>query len=216
MLMARNTMPLLVGALCIMVGISGFSLYQYISLMHEQAGLEADLSQAQEDIKLIELVRDNLSLDMEKALDAEKALILENTGLKDQIRTDQGRFTAAIQEAQANIDSLTEQISISREENTALVSQIDGLKAQLTTAAEEKNRMAATLSSVDELKKAIKDLRRRTRQARRSAPMTIVADAKKQITEITLGNRGFIIRNGKLTYPSRVKIDVQASPEINQ
>jgi chromosome segregation ATPase len=214
--MNKKIMPLLVGALCIMVGIAGFSLYRYIALMQEQAGLEADLSQAQADIKLIELVRDNLNLDLEKAFEAEKDLILENTGLKDQIKTDRDKFTAAIQEAQANMDSLAEQISISREESAALVSQIDGLKSQLTAADREKDRMAATLNSMDELKKAIKDLRRRTRQAKRFAPMTIVADSEKQVQEITLGNRGFIVRNGKLTYPSRVKIDVQASPEIKQ
>lgn len=214
--MNKKTMPLLVGALCIMIGISGFSLYQYTALMQERAGLEADLLQSQQDIKLIELVRDNLNLDLEKALEAEKDLILENTGLKDQIKTDQDKFTASIQEAQANMDSLAQQISISREENVALVSQIDGLKSQLTAAAQEKDRMAATLNSMDELKKAIKDLRRRTREAKRFAPMTIVADAEKQVKEITLGNRGFIVRNGKLTYPSRVKIDVQASPEIKQ
>lgn len=214
--MSKNTMPLLVGALCIMIGIAGFSLYQYATLMQEQAGLEADLSQAQEDIKLIELVRDNLNLDLEKALEAEKDLILENSGLKDQIKTEQDRFTVAIREAQANMDSLAEQISISREESAALVSQIDGLKNQLSAADREKDRMAATLSSMDELKKAIKDLRRRTRQAKRFAPITIVADSEKQVKEITLGNRGFIVRNGKLTYPSRVKIDVQAFPEIKQ
>jgi dynactin complex subunit len=214
--MNKKSMPLLVGALCIMVGISGFSLYQFTALMQEQAGLKADLSQAQQDIKLVELVRDNLSLDLEKAMVDEKALILENTGLKDQIKTDRDSFTVAIREAQANMDLLAQQISISREESAALVTQIDGLKSQLTAAAQEKDRMAATLSSIDELKKAIKDLRRRTRQSKRSAPMTIVADSEKQVKEITLGNQGFIVRNGKLTYPSRVKIDVQASPEIKQ
>jgi chromosome segregation ATPase len=214
--MNKKIMPLMAVALCIMVGISGFSLYQYITMMQEQAGLEAELSQAQQDIKLIELVRDNLSSDLEKVLLDEKALILENAGLKDQIKTDRDKFTVAIQEAQANMDSLAEQISISREESAALVSQIDGLKSQLSAADREKDRMAATLSSMDGLKKAIRDLRRRTRQAQRFAPITIVADSEKQVKEITLGNMGFIVRNGKLTYPSRVRIDVQASPEIKQ
>jgi chromosome segregation ATPase len=214
--MNKKSMPLLVGTLCIMLGISGFSLYQYITLMQEQAGLEADLSQAQQDIKLIELVRDNLNLDLQKVLEAEKDLILENSGLKDQIKTDQDKFTVAIQEAQTKMDSLAQQISISREESAALVSQIEGLKSQLTAADQEKDRIAATLNSMDELKKAIKDLRRRTRQAKRAAPMTIVADSQMQVKEITLGNQGFIVRNGKLTYPSRVKIEVQASPEIIQ
>jgi chromosome segregation ATPase len=214
--MNKKIMPLMAVALCIMVGISGFSLYQYIAMMQEQAGLEAELSQAQQDIKLIELVRDNLSSDLEKVLLDEKALILENAGLKDQIKTDRDKFTVAIQEAQANMDSLAEQISISREESAALVSQIDGLKSQLSAADREKDRMAATLSSMDGLKKAIRDLRRRTRQAQRFAPITIVADSEKQVKEITLGNMGFIVRNGKLTYPSRVRIDVQASPEIKQ
>jgi chromosome segregation ATPase len=184
--------------------------------MREQSGLEADLSQARDDIKLVELVRDNLNQDLEKALTDEKALILEISGLKEQMTTDRDKFTVAIREAQTSIDSLTEQISASRAEKTELVSQIDGLKIQLTATAQEKDRMTATLNSMDELKKAIKDLRRRNRLARRSAPITVVADAKKQIKEITLGNHGFIIRNGKLTYPARVKIEVQASPEIKQ
>jgi DNA repair exonuclease SbcCD ATPase subunit len=214
--MNKKAMPLLVGALCIMVGISGFCLYEYIALMRGQAGLEAELSQSREDLRLTELVRDNFTEDIEKALADEKALILENTGLKDQAKADRDKFAAAIREAQANIDSLAEQMSVAIAENTALVSQIDGLKTRLAASTEEKDRMTATLNSIDELKKAIKDLRLRTRRARRSGTITIAADTKKQVEEITLGNQGFIIKNGKLTYPSRVKIEVQASPEITQ
>jgi chromosome segregation ATPase len=214
--MNKDTMSLLVTALCIMVGISGFCVYQYVAVMREKAGLEADLSQVQDDLGMIELVRDNLNLDLRKALEAEKVLILENTGLKEEIRTNRDRFDAAMQEAQDNINSLTEQMAVSREENIALAGQIDDLKSRLTAVTEEKDRMAFTLSSADELKKAIRDLRRRTRQARRSATVTLVADEKEQVKEIALGNHGFIIRNGKLTFPSRVRIEVQASPEIKQ
>jgi chromosome segregation ATPase len=217
--MNKNSMQLVIGALFILVGIAGFCVYQYIVSLQENASLQTELEQVQQDIRQLELVRDNLNSDLENTRESEKAVILENTGLKDQVKADQGKFTtleATIQEAQNNIDALNAKISLAREENTALVTQIGGLKGQLSAVAQEKDQMEATLSSVDELKKAIKALKRKTRSARRAAPVTVVAAAKKQVREITLGNKGFLIKNGKIMTPSRVRIDVQPSPENKQ
>jgi chromosome segregation ATPase len=217
--MNKNSMQLVVGALFILAGITGYCFYQYVVSIQENVNLQAELEQVQLDIRQLELVRDNLNSDLEQTRESEKAAILENTGLKDQVNADQVKFTAleaTIQEAQNNIDALNAKISLAREENTALVTQIGGLKGQLSAAEQEKDKMEATLSSVDELKKAIKALKRKTRTARRAAPVTVVADARKQVQEITLGNKGFLIKNGKIMTPSRVKIDVQPSPENKQ
>ncbi|MFA5099562.1 MAG: hypothetical protein WC547_01595 [Candidatus Omnitrophota bacterium] len=219
--MNKNYMQVVVGALFIVIGIAGFCFYQYIVSLHENAALQAELEQVQQDIRQLKIVRDNLDADLEDTRESEKALILENTGLKDQVKVDQIKFTtleATIQEAQNNIDALNAQISLVREENTVLITQIGGFKDQLSTVAREKDKMEKTLSSVDELKKAIRALKRKARQARRSAPaaVTVITDAKKQIQKITLGNRGFLIKNGKVMTPSRVRIEVQPSPENKQ
>jgi chromosome segregation ATPase len=217
--MNKNYMPLLIGALFVLIEIAGFCFYQYMVSMQENANLQAELDQVQQEITQLELVRDNLNSDLEKTRESEKALIFENTGLKDRVKEDQVKFSAlemSIQEAQNNIDALNAQISLAREENTALVTQIGGLKNQLSAVAQENDKMEQTLSSVDELKKAIRALRRQTRSARRTAPVTFVADAKKQVQEITLGNQGFLIKNGRIMMPSRVKIEVQPSPGNKQ
>ncbi|MFA6384569.1 MAG: hypothetical protein WCY10_04270 [Candidatus Omnitrophota bacterium] len=217
--MNKNYTQFVVGALFIVIGIAAFSFYQYMVSIQEKADLQAELEQVRQNIRQLELVRDNLNSDLKKTRESESALILENSGLKDQVNADQVKFTtleATILGAQNNIESLSAQISIAREENTALVDQIGGLKTRLSTVAQEKDKMEATLSSVDELKKAIKALKRKTRTARRPVPMKAVADAKKQVQEITLGNQGFFIKNGKVIMPSRVKIEVQPSLESKQ
>ena len=217
--MNKNVMPLVVGGLLFMVGIAGFCLYQYIGARQENANLQAEVIQIQQDISQLELVRDNLTSDLDKAREYEKSLITENTGLKDKEKADQAAFTAletTLQEAKNNIDALNTQISGAQQENTALVTQIDGLKAQLSYTVQEKDQMAATLSSVAELKKAIKELKRKARLARRSAGVTVVTEGRKQVKEIVLGNRGFFVKDGKAFTPSRVKIEVQVTPENKQ
>jgi chromosome segregation ATPase len=214
--MSKNPLSLVVGGLLIAVGIAAYCVYQYIIAIQANTSLQSELDQVQQDISQLELVRDNLSSDLEKSRETEKTLIFENTGLKDKIKADQAAFTAlesSIQQAQENIDTLNGQISVARQENAALITQIDGLKAQVTSVSQEKDQMTVTLSSVDELKKAIKALKRKTRLARRSAAVTVVADEKKQVKEILFGNRGFLVKDGKVFTPSRVKIEVQATAE---
>jgi len=225
--MSKNFTKLVVGALFVMVGIAVFCFYQYMVAVRENAALQTDLDQVQEDIRQLALIRDNLNSDLQQAQASEQALILENTGLKEQVKQDQVKFSdleGAIQEAQNNINALNEQITLAREENTALVTQVGGLKEKLSAVSQENDQMEATLSSVDAMKKAIKALKIKTRAARRAArqsarrpaPVKVVADAKKQVQEITLGNQGFIIKNGKVIMTSRVRIEVQPSPESKQ
>ncbi|MDD4941850.1 MAG: hypothetical protein PHE65_08105 [Candidatus Omnitrophica bacterium] len=216
--MNNKLMPLLAGVFFVLAGITGFSIYKYIVSVRETAGLQAELARAEQEIIEMERVRDNLSGDLERAREGAQNLMLENSGLKNRIKEDQIKFSmleAAIVEAQDNAEDLSAQISIARQENAALVDQIDSLRAGLSAAAQDRDRMAAALSSIDGLKKAIKDLRRKTRSARRSSPVMVRTDAKRRVNEILLGNKGYIIRDGKITMPARVKIEVQASPVDN-
>lgn len=217
-LMNNKLMPLLAGVFFVLAGITGFSIYKYIVSVRETAGLQAELARAEQEIIEMERVRDNLSGDLERAREGAQNLMLENSGLKNRIKEDQIKFSlleAAIVEAQDNAEVLSEQISIARQENAAFVNQIDSLRAGLSAAAQDRDRMAAALSSIDGLKKAIRDLRRKTRSARRSSPVMVGTDAKRRVNEILMGNKGYIIRNGKITTPARVKIEVQASPVDN-
>lgn len=217
--MNKNVMPVVVGSLLFMIGIAGFCLYEYIGARQENANLQSEVIQIQQDISQLELVRDNLSDDLDKAREYEKALITENTGLKDKVQADQAAFTAleaTLQETKNSIDTLNAQISVARQENTALVTQIGGLKVQLSSTVQEKDQMAATLSSVAELKKAIRELKRKARLSRRSTAVTVVRDEHKQVKEIIFGNRGFLVRDGRAFTPSHVRIEVQVTPENKQ
>ncbi|HQO37791.1 MAG TPA: hypothetical protein PLP56_02435 [Candidatus Omnitrophota bacterium] len=216
--MHKTIVPLASGALLILVGVTGYSLYRFTVFLQERARMQAELAHVQDEIAYLEQVRDNLSGDLERAREGAQNLMLENSGLKNRIKEDQIKFSmleAAIVEAQDNAEALSEQISIARQENAALVDQIDSLRAGLSAASQDRDRMAAALSSIDGLKKAIKDLRRKTRSARRSSPVMVRTDAKRRVNEILLGNKGYIIRDGKITMPARVKIEVQASPVDN-
>jgi len=225
--MSKSASPILVGILCVMIGISGFCLYQYIFTAREKELLGEQLDRIRQNVRALESEKSALILDIENVRQSEKSLILQNTGLADQVKSGHEKvleLEATLMGAQSNIEALNEQISIAREESAALVAQIDGLKSQITVVKQDNDQMSECLSSIDSLKKVIKELKRKAREERRRKNVRVVK-RKNEITvpgtaavveEISLGNQGFIIKNGQATFPSRIKIEVQPSPELSQ
>jgi hypothetical protein len=82
----------------------------------------------------------------------------------------------------------------------------ENLKTQLSQASQEKDILQAKLNSLEELKKVIRELKIKIRQAK------IELLRKNNVPLTKEGNRGFVIKNGKSTYPTRVKIEVNPAP----
>ena len=103
------------------------------------------------------------------------------------------------------------QISLLRSENTSLRAEQEDIRSKLTVVLAEKEVLEKKVSSVFELKQAIKELKKKMRSVRivqspvMKEPLITTAFKPEQAIE---GNRGFVIKGGKLTYPTKVKIEV--------
>lgn len=189
--------------------------------------LGEQLDKIQVDFRELESENAGLSSDLERLSVSEKDLLLENTGLTEQLKAGRERtieLEAALSDAESTIDTLNEQMSIAREESGALLVQIEGLKSKLLNVTAENDDMSRKLSSLEGLKESIRELKIKMRRERKNRPPLVMKKEKKVfesrtdpvIEEISLGNLGFIIKNGQSTYPARVKIEVQPSSEILQ
>jgi len=193
--MDKKIVSLVTGAFLVLTGITAFTVYKYVITLQEKSGLEIELSNLQQGITQVEHMRDNLIEDLARAKEYEQKLLLENTGLQAQIKDDKLKFSmleTAISEAQGQVDTLQEQLSIARQENTALVAQLDGLKTQLLSVSQQRDKMQATLNSIDALKRAIKDLRHRMRAARKASMIRVVDNEKNSLKRLLWATRDLL------------------------
>lgn len=91
-------------------------------------------------------------------------------------------------------DVMEELIAL-RQENTTLKKQIDDLKLKLNQVSQAKENLQAQLSYFSEPEKTVRELKTQMRK--------VTAEIKKKTKPERLieGNRGFLIKDGKSTYP---------------
>lgn len=168
--------------LILLVGITVFSMAGYISELRESYRLKDSLDLAQGRITV--LVQ---QIAQEKEL--KEKLELNNTKLKDYLRASKRKIKNLFQDnakIQGSLEELEAKLSVLKAENKALIS---GRKRILA----ENEEFRLKLSSITELKKAIKELKASKRKSRYLK---------------TEGNRGFLIKDGQSTAVNRVKIEV--------
>jgi predicted nucleic acid-binding Zn-ribbon protein len=130
-------------------------------------------------------------------LDSEKSSLKEALG---QVEASNGR----VKEAQKNIEELKAQNAALKAENTAIRDENAGLK-------DEKEAINARFSSIPELKRAIQELKQRSRTVKRRVEQII----KKRfvVQKVPVDNRGFMLKDGKSTYVTAVRIEVEPASE---
>lgn len=131
---------------------------------------------------------------------------------------------ADFQNAQKTIEDLNSRISILKVEGETLRKENEDVKFDLNEVTQEKNTLQDKMSSVAELKKAIKELKNQRKQVMRevarwispkpSPARTVYEEIKipseeTRIEEVFEGNMGFLIKDKKPTYKARVKIEVE-------
>ena len=82
--------------------------------------------------------------------------------------------------------------------------QKEKLSLDFTQVSQENQALKARLSSVEELKKAIKEVKRQMR----SSIVEIKQEKETKTEAVIEGNRGFLLKEGKIIYPAKVKIEV--------
>lgn len=182
--------------LILLLVLSAFSMVKYVSEMKERYRLQDSLTQAQDQITVLAQEKQNLlqekqsllqELEKEQAL--KEQLAKKNNGLKDYLRASKNRIARLFQskdKVQNDLEDINIKLSILKAENRALIDS----RRRIYLENEE---LKLKFNSVDELKKAIKDLKNKKQEF-------VVAEAE--------GNRGFVIKDGRLISPEKIKIEV--------
>lgn len=186
-----------------LLSVTVFSVFKYLSSLKEKYDLLQAINEAKAQVAALESEKQNIMQDLEKERQLEQELAQRNTGLKDILMAAQVKITklnAGFSQAQDELDQLNSQLALLKAENTALREEKDNLSGELT-------QVSARLNSLSELKKAIKELKRQARKVK-----VDIEKKKTEVKRIISGNRGYLIKDGRSTYPAKIKIEVNPLP----
>jgi len=198
-----------------LAGITTSSAILYLSSLKEKYDLSVAVNRLKLQLNNLEEEKQNLVNELEVKKQLEARLVEENAAFKENIQSVQEQVSAlnsAFTSARARVKSLSSKIRILQDENQALSAEKEDLSAQLTAASQERDTLKSKFESVIELKQAIRDLKRKIYLARREIRRKVLPQPQPEPEEKPLveGNRGFIIKDGKLTLPAyRIKIEVK-------
>ncbi len=179
----NNKITLFIVFLCC---LTVFSVVRYAAAVKEKHGLMNTLNQVKAQVVILEKEKQNLLQSLEKEKVAQKKLAQDKLALKDYLKASKARLIRLFK-AYA---SEKKAIGALKAENKILIRNRQELYKQ-------NKAFKRKLSSVEELRKAIKE---------------VDAQMQKYKTE-TLGNRGFIIKDGKPTCAAKIKIEVDPAPK---
>ncbi len=173
----------------LLLSIAVFSMFKYWSQLRENSLLQESLTQAQGQVLTLEQEKETLvqGLKQEKASNAQ--LLKKTTYMKGYLKASKNRMSRFFQDdlkLQKNLEETKSKFSILEAENQSLV------ESQKRMALEN-DEFKLKLSSIPELKKAIKELRVKNRKV----PIPTVD-----------GNRGFLVKDGQLMTREKIKIEV--------
>lgn len=180
-------------ALVLLLGVTIFSMIRYVSELNARYRLQDNLVQFQSQAAIMAQEQQNLLQQIKKEKEIQEELALRNAALKKNLKASKNRITRFFQEEAKVKDELEEsqsRLAVLKAENRAL---IDSHKRLYTENEEFKYK----LSTLDQLKKAIKELKTRKRQ-----------DVKIPVQ----GNQGFMIKDGQSTAVEKIKIEVIPAP----
>lgn len=186
----------------LLTGVTIFSVFKYIVIQREKYALLGSLNEIKGEV-----VRLEQTIDQEREL--QNALSQENLSLKDEQRASLEKITrldSDLQNALKTIEELASEVAISQAENTALREEKDKLVFDLSQVSQERDTLMVRLSSVPELKKTI----RRVKIEMRKAKLMMKEIAKSR--RVVEGNRGYLIMDGKSTFPDTAKIKIEVTP----
>jgi len=176
-------------ALILLLGITVFSMVKYASELRARYKLQDNLVLAQGQITVLVQEKQNLLQDLKKEKELKEQLELKNVKLKDHLRASKHRITRFFQDnakIQNNLEDVSARLSILKAENRALIDSHKHIYM-------ENEEFKLKLSSVVELKKAIKELKAKKRRN---------SDSEAE------GNQGFLFKGGRPTALEKVKIEV--------
>jgi hypothetical protein len=199
--------PLLVALL---LGSAIFSSYKYFASIREKYELMDNVKRVQEQVITLDSERQNLTMSLEQERTQQKVIADENTKLHGDLQFSQEslvKMRADLQASQQTLEELNNQFSAAKAENASLNVKLNELQVTTALAKQEKEMLQSKFNSLTELKKAIAGLRKKISSAKPEI------NARLQDARLIMGNDGFMVKDGKSTFPTRIKIEVVPLPE---
>ncbi|MFH0738830.1 MAG: hypothetical protein V2A59_03115 [Candidatus Omnitrophota bacterium] len=196
--------------IALLAGVTCFSLFKYFYTLKEKYELYNTLNQIKEQVADLEAQKQEILQGIEKEKQLNLQITQENTGLKENIGAAEEKIyqlSTDIAYAKKIFEDLKSEVSVLKAENMAVREENINLTSKLSQVSQEKDALTMRLSSVAELKKAIRELKKQMRRV--SSEISYKETIREKILE---GNRGFLLKNGKPTYPTKVKIEVKSLP----
>lgn len=177
--------------------ISAYSIFQFRYARREASAQVAVIGQPGPVMPVSGRAGIMQELEHEKALRLE--LVEENIMLKDYLRASRKRLSKLFGE----FNALEKEVVARDERLNVMKTQIAQLETDKEALEQENESMRFKLTSIPELKKAIREVKIKVRDAARELR------EKLRIDTSIWGNAGYLVKNGQNTsQPSGVKIEV--------
>ena len=199
-----------------LLGATAYSIFMYASSLKEKNILLMTVNEMKGRVTSLESEKHNLSLDLDKGREIQQQLNEENLKLKEDLKLAQEKLVkldSDFAQAQKSIEQLNSRFSLIKSENIALREKNNLIKTELNGASKENESFKARLNSIPALKQAIRELKIQMRKVRK---VGVEIKEKIKLNKIVEGNRGFLIKEGKIYYPTKIKIEVMPAPAAIQ
>ncbi|MFH0826727.1 MAG: hypothetical protein V1923_02390 [Candidatus Omnitrophota bacterium] len=193
----------------LLVIITAFSAFKYGTSLKEKYDTFIVMNQLKEQLDILEQEKQNLLADLEKGKQQEALLTEENEVLKENIKATRRRLTKLFvekREKEKAHEELSYRYALLEAEKASLMEEKDQLSLRASQAESENQAFKVKLSSIQELKKAIRELKRKVRLER------IIAIKPRKMDGDIDGNRGYLMKEGKSTYHGKIRVEVRPAP----
>ena len=211
--------PLNLGVIAaLLLGVSVFGMSKAFILLKQNTSLESSLENTQEDLAQVQVSLEDTQKSLAESYAVKTKLEEEVNALKTQVAQNEKE----IQMQLGQIAQLTGKAQETAQVNVALLQEHNVLNDRMMRLELENAEMRKTLSSVSELKKALKELRTKVRKAvliketKVVKTKKIVVFPKPAISSVPkevvvtneVGNKGFLVKGGQSTFKSFIEIQV--------
>ena len=175
--------------LVVLVALLGASLWRTTAAERERRRVAKTYEEAQQLIEQLTADRDHLNTEL---VDARRTVEGQASGLQS-LEVELASVQDRLRETVAQVASLQREHGQLREQNSSLT-------AQLEAAVAERQQLEAKLSSLKELRLAMREVKRKV-WAGRWASWRTQAKRQQEVDQAQLasGNRGYVVKQGKST-----------------
>lgn len=204
--------------LFLLIGVTSYSIFKYVTITKEKYELFKELDQTKLQAAQLQKERLNLLDKLDKEREAQKQLIQDKAQLNDKLRAKEEKitkFNVDLLKAHNAIEKLNYQIEVLEKKSILLQDEKDQLTLKTIQVYQEKNQLQARLSSIPELKKAIKELKIQMHKSRIEIKKKLQGQRRMgdSAKTTTAGNSGFLLRDGIPTTSTKVTIEVFPASE---